>query len=300
MTSTDTQDTAPAAPFVPPQPGIYQKSEEEYHGGPGISKSGLWTLHNKTPFHFKYAAKKKTAAMEFGSAAHTAVLEPNLYETKFYRGPVDRRGNKWKAGLEIATATGRECLTEDDYDTALRLRDVLQRNEIVRTLTKGTPAVEQSAYWIDKKTGELCKVRPDIYSHDCNIMGDLKSTTDASAKAFKKRVREQGYYVQEALYRAGWQHAGGGTVDGFVFITVEKEAPHASAVYELPARALRMGQQVARHALDRYHACRVSDVWPSYSADVLELDMEEWAYRDEEARLQGLPIGLAPAAMAAE
>jgi hypothetical protein len=280
----------------PRLPGICQMSEEDYHSGPGISKSGLWTIHDKTPFHFKYGSKETTDAMAFGSAAHCAILEPGLFDLKFYRGPVDRRGNKWKAGQEIAASTGRECLTEGDFDTALRLRDVLQRNEIVRRLTAGTPSIEQSAFWIDRKTGELCKCRPDIYNHDSNIMGDIKSTTDASARAFKKRIREKGYFVQEAWYRAGWQHAGGGKVDAFVFIAIEKAAPHASAVYELPERALKMGQRIARHALDRYHHCNTQGAWPSYSAEILELDMDDFAYRDEEARLSGMPIGLAAAA----
>lgn len=283
------------APGADPAPGIYQMSEEQYHSGAGISKSGLWTIHDKTPFHFKYGEKEETDAMVFGSAAHTAILEPNLFEVKFYRGPVDRRGNKWKAGQEIAAQTGRDCLTESDFDTALRLRDVLQRNEIVRRLTAGTPAIEQSAFWIDKKTGELCKVRPDIYNHDIRVMGDIKSTTNASAIAFKKRIKEKGYYVQEAWYRAGWQHAGGGAVDAFVFIAIEKPTPHASAVYELPVRALNLGRRIARHSLDRYHHCRKHNAWPAYSADILELDMDDWAYRDEELRLDGLSLGLAAA-----
>jgi hypothetical protein len=268
-----------------PAPGVYQMDEAEYHASPGASKSALWTLHKRTPFHARYAPKVETNAQVFGSAAHCAVLEPGFFDARYYRGPADRRGNKWGAACEIAAQTGRECLTEKDYDAALRLRDVAQKNEIVRLLTKETPAIEQSAFWIDETTGELCRCRPDIFAHHCNVMADLKATTDAGLE-WRRRIADFGYHVQDAFYRDGWTQAGGGKVDGFVFVVVEKDLPHAIACYELPQAAVELGRRIYRDALDRWHACRVNDVWPAYGNGVLEIDMAEWAYRQAEERLE--------------
>ncbi len=215
----------------PIKPGIYRIDEQDYHASAGASKSTLWKLINRSPFHARYHKGKETDAQKFGTAAHTAVLEPGLFENRFYRGPEDRRGNKWGAAQQIAAESGRIALTEKDYDGALRLRDAMQKNEIVRRLTDGTPSIEQSAYWIDEETGELCRCRPDIYNHDMNVMADLKATTDAKAAVWWRRVKQFGYYVQDAFYRDGWEKAGGGKVDGFVFIVAETDAPHAAAVY---------------------------------------------------------------------
>lgn len=268
------------------KPGIYRMDEADYHASEGASKSALWTLQKRSPLHARYGSKKETDAQKFGSAAHTAVLEPGLFEVRYYRGPADRRGNKWTAAEEIARNSGRSVLTEKDFDNALRLRDAMQRNELVRRLTSGTPSVEQSAFWIDEQTSELCRCRPDIYNHDLNVMADLKATTDAKASVWHRRVRDFGYHVQDAYYRDGWEAAGGGKVDGFVFIVVEDDAPHASAVYELNTSAVELGRRIYRDALDRWHACRINDVWPGYGSGVLPLDLDAWAYRQAEEQLE--------------
>lgn len=271
---------------VATKPGVYRMDEADYHASPAASKSRLWKLHTRTPLHARYDSGKETDAQKFGSAAHTAVLEPGLFEVRYYRGPVDRRGNKWAAAEQIAEQSGRIALTEKDFDGALRLRDAMQKNELVRRLTSDTPSIEQSAFWIDEETGELCRCRPDIYSHSLNVMGDLKATTDAKASVWHRRVRDFGYHVQDAFYRDGWEKAGGGKVDGFVFIVVEADAPHASAVYELAPSAVDLGRRIYRDALERWHTCRINDIWPGYGSGVMPLDLDAWAYKQAEEQLE--------------
>jgi len=282
------------------KPGIHTIDIAEYHGGAGVSKSKLWTLHSRTPYHARFGDQPSTEAQKFGNAAHTAVLEPNLFEPRYMRGPADRRGNKWSAAQEIAASSGKECLTEDDYDDALRLRDALHRDADIQRLTSGAPAIEQSAYWIDEETGELVRCRPDIHNHDMRVMADLKATTDASPRQFSKRVEEFGYHVQEAVYTEGWTKAGGGAVDGFLFITVERKAPYAYKLYELTPSAALEGQAVYRDALAVYHECMVAErkirarleapagpdldailaqAWPMYGNGVAELDLPAYGYR---------------------
>jgi hypothetical protein len=281
-------------------PGIHTLSNEDYHASAGVSKTGLFTLYKKTPYHFRFSEHEETEGQKFGSAAHTAVLEPNLFEPRYTRGPADRRGNKWTSAVEIAAATGRTVLTEDDYDDALRLRDAIHRDPDVRKLTAGAPAIEQSAYWNDPATGELIRCRPDIYSHDLGVMADLKATVDASPWQFSKRVDEFGYHCQEAIYSEGWQAAGGGPVNAFLFITVEKKSPFAYKLYELEPSAVVEGQAIYRQALEQYHAsmtlerevrarygakdgpdidAALRDCWPMYGQGVGALDLPAYGYR---------------------
>lgn len=66
------------------QPGVYPDlSNEEYHGGPGISKSGLDLIH-RSPLHYRAAKtaandNQPTAAQAIGTAFHSLLLEPESF-----------------------------------------------------------------------------------------------------------------------------------------------------------------------------------------------------------------------------
>lgn len=69
-------------------PGIYRNlSNADYHGGDGISKSGLDLIH-KTPAHYnavKTAANDNvpTPAQAIGTAFHCLLLEPHVFITEY-------------------------------------------------------------------------------------------------------------------------------------------------------------------------------------------------------------------------
>lgn len=291
------------------RPGIYQLSNEEYHGGPGVSRSTLWTLFTKTPFHARYGSHKQTKPQRIGDATGVAVLEPDLFEKKFYRGPIDRRGKKWDAAEEIAKQSGKVALPEREYDEALRIGDAVLANPKVRKLLSGQPSIEQSAYAIDEATGELVKVRPDVHNHKLAIQADLKTAADASPTAFAASCADYGYHVQRAMYPLIWEAAGGGRINAFVFIVVESAAPWPSAIYELETPAVEEGLEVYRHALDDYHRCMQRErsirheneikknqgkehlddakleaairkvAWPGLPTDVMKIDLPRWGYK---------------------
>ena len=129
------------------KPGIYQGiPNESYHAGPGISKSGLWTIHTKSPAHYKFGVRKETNAFDFGEACHLAILEPNDFEKRVIRGPEDRRGNKWKDQLEACALDGKLLLTAGDFDGVLAIRDAVHANSFINNIiTQGKPLVEASA-----------------------------------------------------------------------------------------------------------------------------------------------------------
>lgn len=70
------------------KPGIYRSiSNENYHGGPGVSKSGL-DLIARSPAHFHAAMtsandNESTAAQQLGTAFHALVLEPAEFAKQY-------------------------------------------------------------------------------------------------------------------------------------------------------------------------------------------------------------------------
>lgn len=275
------------------KPGIYQSiPNDSYHAGPGISKSGLWTIETQSPAHYKFPrprdedSTQSRAVKDFGNAAHIAILEPNTFEARVYRGPDDRRGNKWKDADEFCKVEKKTLLTSGDYDNVLAVRDTVHANSrISAIITGGVPMVEASGYWIDEQTGELCRCRPDLWRPDLGIMLDLKTSRSAHPDAFARAVISYGYHAQEAFYTDGWNAALSATgrsddqVQGFVFLAWEKEAPYAFGLYELPPSIVEEGRAMMRKALGTYAACRKADRWPGYSEDVTELPIKRWAYR---------------------
>ncbi len=274
---------------MPPRTGIQDMPSLEYFSGPEQSKSSLWTLYNRSPYHARYGEREPTTRMDFGTAVHAAVLEPDTFHTRVSRGPDDRRGNKWKDAQ--AEAGERLLLPSHEYDRVQRIADILHRNDMVRRLTRGA-MIERSAFWTDAETGVKMRCRPDLYNPGMKVIADLKTCADARQFKFQKDVAEYGYFLQEPVYTEGWQAAGGGAVDGFVFLVVEPEEPFAFGIYELEPSAVEEGYAAYRQALTTYAECAkreadvraqyassgyndmdmlIRDCWPSYAGGVIDI-----------------------------
>lgn len=266
------------------KPGIHTDiTNEDYHAGPGISKTGLWTIATRSPLHYRFGQRKEKKHFDFGEACHLAVLQPELFEQRVYRGPEDRRGNKWKDVVEYCQIEDKLPLTSGDYDEVLAIRDVIHADPWIHSIiTGGAPMVEASGYWTDPETDTLCRCRPDLYREDLGIILDVKSAHNAHPETFDNAVVNYGYHAQEAFYSDGWR-ALGKPVEGFVFLAFEKEPPYAYAVYELPPSIVEEGRAIIRRALTTYAECEASGEWPGYGKGVQELSFKRWAYRLTEA-----------------
>lgn len=262
---------------------IIANTNEEYHASEGISKSGLWTLWSKTPFHFRYGERVEKAHFDLGSASHAAILEPEDFEKNFYRGPDDRRGNKWKEAGDFCDAHGMTLLTSGDYDLALAMRDTAAACAPLQQMLDGEVTVEQSAYKADEETGLIVRCRPDIYNGTHKLILDLKTAASAAKPAFQKAVEDYGYHVQDPIYTDVWSGAGGGEVEGFFFVVVEKSSPPVIAVYELDKPSVAEGYEIYRRALKQYAECVESDVWPGYPEEIQTIGLRPFAYKVTDA-----------------
>jgi exodeoxyribonuclease VIII len=259
---------------------IKVETDEEYHAGEGVSKSKLWTLDNKTPFHARFGARKETNAFAIGKAAHCAILEPEDLENRYTKGPDARRNsNEWKHAEDFARHAGTTLLKPDDYDMAMVIRDMAATVPELELMRQGGCTVETSAYHLDEETQTLVKTRPDIYNPTHRLIGDIKNMADASPEAFKRDVGKFGYHMQHALYSEVWAAGAEMPVDGFFFIVFEKSDPPLVAVYELSAAAIAEGYARYRSALARYAECVRTDTWPGYPEGVQQIGLRYYDYK---------------------
>lgn len=252
----------------------------EYHARPEVSKSGLDLVH-RSPLHFwnRYlnpdrVAEPPTPAMVIGSALHTMVLEPHLFDDEYAVAPhCDRRTKEGKmiwADFEQESA-GKTLLKAEEATHIEAMASAVRRHKAAGFLLRMPGKCEQSYFWTDETSGEDCKCRPDWHSEDKRIIVDVKTCEDASPAAFlRKSVLGYRYHVQAAFYSRGLG------AQQFIFIAVEKKPPFAVGVYTLPGKLVERGWQEAAADLQRLAECRATDQWPGYGDAIQELDLPAW------------------------
>jgi exodeoxyribonuclease VIII len=278
------------------EPGIYDYiPNAQYHAGPGISQSAL-SVMARSPLHYwsKYLDPNReptepTPAMKLGTAIHTAVLEPDLFEKQYIIAPdVDRRTKEgkavWQQAVEQADAIGGALISYDDAMLCGRIAQQVREHPMARKVF-ATGQVERSVYWNDRETGLLCRARPDLMN--LPLLVDLKSTDDASPAGFQKSAWNFRYWMQAAWYIDGIEQATGIKPDAFIFAAFEKTAPFACAFYYADEPMLEMGRREYRKLLRLLADCIATDTWPGYPAEVRALGVPSWAITAAERAAEG-------------
>lgn len=270
-------------------PGVYRDMPiGKYHGGPGLSNTGLNNLA-KSPFHFysrhmdpnRPPSTAKPGQLE-GNLAHCTILEPLEFHERYVIGPSENRNTKvWKQF--VADNPGFIAIQQDQYEVAqAQAASVRNVADVAELLSRGESEV--SVYWnepvIDADTGEvievLCRCRPD-WVHPVNetsvILCDVKTFSSADKREFAYQVDRKGYARQNAFYANGYEKATGKKVVGFVFIAVEDEFPFAAGAYMLPDEWVELANREVQYLMKRYVKCVSTNSWPSYCSSVELLSM---------------------------
>ena len=244
-------------------------TNKEYRATDAVSRSELSILLKETPLHFKYHKdhpKEDTASLAFGRAAHKYILEKELFNLEFAVAPLcDRRTKAGKTQYDefLQECAGKEVITAADYEIIKDMAKAVDEDPFARAFLTGE--CEESFFWIDKETGEKCKVHPDcitIYEGKKYIV-DYKTTDSCADGAFEKSVRKYGYKFQSGMYREGvFQN----TFEdyGFAFVAQEKKAPYACRVYICNEDFLIEGYEQFRKAINLFHWCKTNECWYGY------------------------------------
>jgi len=224
--------------------GLRTLSNNDYHAAGGISSSNLGlldesALHLKNKDLFKWSSP----AFSFGSLVHALVLEPETVNDEFVVMPKfdgrTKAGKEAKLAFEL-DAKGKEVVTQDDFIKAEKMAvNVLA---IAGGLFKnGNP--EQS-YFADDD-GLIIKCRPDYYIESAGVVVDLKTTADISEFGIRKSITNYHYHWSAAWYMRVLSILGL-PAKKFVFVFVDKAAPHMVKIRELTPATL----ETAYHEID--------------------------------------------------
>lgn len=262
---------------------IRKDSNEVYHSKKEyISASGLKMI-KKSPLHFREEERKKTEAMEFGSAYHTYILEPELFEKEYYvfddseicsyligEGAKSPRATKqYKEWSEQQTlvANDKVMIDKATHEMLKTMSDRLMRHRYVKSLLSGGEA-ETSVYCeIEIMTGQKIKIkiRPDYKKDSKRIISDLKTTSGASVNDFPRSAADLDYHIQAALYHDIMSAIEGKEMGwNFFFIAQEKTKPFAFNIFEASPQFLAQGRHEYQMLMLLYANCMNNNTWPGY------------------------------------
>lgn len=246
-----------------------------YHGIKALSKSGL-DQFRKSPAHFRAwqdgtTKNESSPALEFGTAVHMAILEPELFAKSYTLFTGDRRNKDGKMAYEAVIASGKIPLNQEQWDNITGAAAAVHAHPTAALLVE---KIQTEVSCFDSWNGVKVKARIDGLAKDYII--DVKTTQDASPVAFGKSCAQFRYHVQAAWY----QRITG--VNRFIFIAVEKEAPYGVACYELDEQAISLGHIIIEEQLRTYVECEQLNSWPCYSSHIQSLSLPAWAARQSE------------------
>jgi exodeoxyribonuclease VIII len=261
---------------------------EDYHAAPGISKSHLDEIAGRSPMHYwaKYVDPNRepevqTPALALGQAIHSAILEPDLFSSKFVVGlDLARRSNADKAAHAAFAFENKDktIVDADDYEVCLKIRDVVHNHPIASGLLQGGSA-EDAFFADDPETGALIKCKTDYLSGDGEMVIDVKSTIDASPFGFGKQAGNFRYDIAPAWYMDVIDKAIGARPKNFVFLAFEKEAPWAMGIYYVSEEQIDAARRVARQDFKRILRAKAENDFPDYGNEVLPLSLPGWIKR---------------------
>lgn len=265
------------------QPGVYYDiSNEDYHSGPGISKSQLDDIAvSPAIFQWRKSAPvddEKTAALDLGTALHCLLLEPDEFSKRFMIGPeVNRRTTAGKQKeqdfLDMCEQQGITPITHDDNRKLRLMRDSAFAHPVARWMLETEGKAEASIYWNDRDTQVLSRCRPDKLIAEFNWCVDVKSTADIGK--FQKDFYSYRYHVQDAFYSDGYD-AQFCEVPTFAFLVVSSSIDcgrYPVQVFIMDQQAKDAGRAEYKRNLTTYSDCLARNEWPG----IATLSLPYWA-----------------------
>lgn len=277
---------------------IHARGKYRYEELPGTNISSLKVLR-KSPKHYRHYlenGRKATRALELGTAAHIAILEPErflkefaLWDKKDDEGKTKaRRGAEWKA-FESANES-KTIIRSDEYDLAIAIKDAVRADRVaMKYLAFGKPEVALT--WNDEHTGMACKGRLDWLTEadggPCIV--DLKGTRDPNPIWFSRDCARLDYHLQMAFYGDAIE-AITGEVPRVVVVAVEMAPPHDVVTYIVPEEVIEIGRDAYRQLLETLKDCTARNQWLGYgNGEEKTLTLPAWAAPEEEG-LEGLGL----------
>lgn len=250
---------------------IHDMPDAEYHSRPELSSTGARLLLD-SPARFRHATDNPRPGKrdyDIGHAAHTKVLGVGSGVVGYPEEHLTPSGNVSTKAATLAwadeqRAAGLVPVSPADVATVDAMAEAVLAHPRARELFEAEGDREVSVF--NDVEGVASRARLDALTGNTGI--DLKTTRKtADADGFARESADFGYFTQEAWYRDTLA-AEGVELERFVFVVVEKAAPHLVGVNEHDVIFQQMGKAAAAEARARYRRGVITGEWPGYSEEI--------------------------------
>lgn len=259
--------------------GIHDVPENDYHGDRrSLSVSGAKVLLD-CPARYRWQQDNPVHKDEydFGHVAHELILGKGAgYRVLDFDS---WRSKDAREAKEQAHADGVAPILTAEHERATALADAVKAHPTAAAILANGHA-EKAIYAEHADTGVLLRGRADWLTRKADgtpVVVDVKTTVSAAPKNIDRAMADYGYAMQAAWYTD--LLALNGTPDAsFIFLFVEKTAPHFVTLATPSDDALEWGRAKNEKAIRLYAECANTDTWPGYPTH--EANVPAWAWKD--------------------
>ena len=265
--------------------------DAEYFAHSAISNSKIKELL-RSPAHYQHsltAPHEEKESFVVGSATHCSVLEFLEFDKRFFISD-EKIDKRTKIGKErfaeiVIEANGKQILTSENYEKVSGMHNAIMSNSEAGSLFRnGSPEVVAITEIDDvpAKAKFDYLIERNVFWEGVDYDGvivDLKTTDDARRDSFSKSIHKFGYDTQCAWYTDVAEKALGGNYL-FVFVVVEKAAPHCLSIFQLDDASIHIARMKYRRALALYRECNVTGDWYGYESSIQTISLPSWATKE--------------------
>jgi exodeoxyribonuclease VIII len=251
---------------------------QDYFAVKAISASFLKACSFSAHAGWKFLNEKsfQSDAMAFGSAVHTSILEPHLFNDQYaISEKFDKRtkvGKEASAAFELANA-GKLIIDQDEFFKISKIKENCLAIPAVKNALD-TFEKEKSLMWDigDKKF----KARLDLVDVKNGVVIDLKTTRDASERGFLRQLLELRYDIQ--LYHYLMSVKGSAAYA----IAVETETCEV-ALYDLTDIVMSefTNKRYLKALETAMHVMQMTECPPKFKAEIISLTLPKWTIEME-------------------
>lgn len=276
---------------------VQQLTQAEYRADPRLATHSRVRklLPPSTPAHARWELDNPETSdtLDFGKAAHRMVLgagddlvviegdgaNPNAWAT-----------NSDKTRVKEARAEGLTPIKPRDMATVHDMARELRRHKVAAALLDpehGQP--EQAILWPDEhipavRRGTLLDWLPDLPKDGRRLLVcDYKSAAEASPEEWARTSAHKYAYHSQHAWNVDAVHAAFPELTeddvAFLFVVQSIKPPYPVAVIQLEDEDVRIGRALNTYAIQKWHQCWESGIWPGYGQQVHTVGLPEW-YRD--------------------